>query len=453
MGATIIIGGAWGDEGKGKVASREAADAKLVIRATGGANAGHTIVFHNKGEKHKLALHLVPGGIVYPQATALIGQGVVLDPKVLVEEIEELEKIGIPYVRTRLRISGRAHVVFPYHKELDELKERLKDDPIGTTKRGIGPTYEDKKARTGIRVYDLLLPVDKLAKKIEVATRPHNQLFKANGMEDRIVDPKVLAAQYSEYGKIIKNMVINADILTEEVCKNGDKIVVEGAQAFRLDIDYGDYPDVTSSNCVTAGTLIGAHLSHKCVDKVIVIAKAHCSRVGNGVFPTEQPAHIENNKVTEYDEPFVGDVIRETCGEYGATTGRPRRCGWGDAVLLKSACSQAVTGADYICLNHLDSIGKIGETLGYIKLCIAYMYQGRKICYYPDNMELTGEVPEPVYTEFEGGWEIPSSLRDFNLLPAKAKKYVKIIEDITGVPVKYIGVGPGNDDIIVREDV
>ncbi len=453
MSATIIIGGAWGDEGKGKVASYEASDARLVIRATGGANAGHTIVFNNRGERHKIALHLIPGGIVYPQVRGLIGQGVVIDPKLLIEEVEKLEEIGIPFVRSRLRIAGRAHVVLPYHKELDELKERLKDNPIGTTKRGIGPAYEDKKARTGIRVYDLLLPVEELEKKIEVATRPHYQLFKDNGMEDRIVSPKVLAEQYSQYGKVIKNMVINADILTEEVCKNGDKIVVEGAQAYRLDNDYGDYPDVTSSNCVTAGALIGAHISHKCVDKVIVVAKAHCSRVGNGVFPTEQLAHIENDKVTEYDQPFVGDVIREICGEYGATTGRPRRCGWGDAILLKSACSQAVTGADYICLSHMDSIGKVGNILGSIKLCTAYRYQGKKIYFYPDDMELTGEVPEPVYTEFAGGWDIPNTLRDFDMLPEKAKQYIKIIEDIVGIPVKYIGVGPNNNDVIVRDDV
>ena len=440
---TIILGGCWGDEGKGKVASSESKDAKLVIRATGGANAGHTIVFNGK----KVALHLIPGGIVYPQTTCLIGQGTVIDPKVLLKEIRILENIGVPNVQERLKISGRAHVVFPYHKQMDLLEERMKDKPIGTTKRGIGPAYEDKKSRVGIRIYDLLLPVKQLEKKIEVATRLHYQLFRQNGMGDAIVDSIVLAVKYHQYGEFIRKMVVNGDVVTEEASKRGDKIVVEGAQAYRLDNDYGDYEDVTSSNCVTAGTLLGAHLSHKSVDKVIVIAKAHCSRV----FPTEQKAHIVDDKVVDYDEPYIGDIIRDVCHEFGATTGRPRRTGWCDAVLLKSACSEAVTGADYICLNHLDSLGKIGAELGYVKICVAYKYQREVIDFYPDDMSLTGEVPLPIYKVIDGGWHIPKDTRSFSQLPEKAKEFVRIIEEVTGVPVKYIGIGPDIEDMIIRE--
>lgn len=446
---TIIIGGKWGDEGKGKIASREAKNAKLVIRATGGANAGHTIVFDGK----KIPLHLVPGGIVYPQTTCLIGQGVVIDLPILFDEIKQLEELGVPNVRERIKISGRAHIVFPYHKYMDALKESLKEHPIGTTKRGIGPCYEDKDARVGIRAYDLLLPFEKLMDKIKEATRLHYLAFVENGMEDCVIPVNELAREYSNYGWRIKDMIVNADILTQYACDNNEKIVVEGAQAYRLDKDYGDYPDCTSSNCVTAGCLIGAHLSHKAIKKVILVAKAYDSRVGNGVFPTEQEAHIKDDKVLVYDkkESYVGDIIREKGREYGASTGRPRRTGWFDAVVLKSA-SEA-TGADYICLNHMDTLGEIGKAVGEIKIAVAYDYMGQQIDYYPDDMNITGETPKPIYTTFKGGWKITSDLRDYNKLPRKAKQFINVIESITKTKVKFIGVGPDNEDLIVREEI
>ncbi len=445
--AVIVNGGAWGDEGKGKIASREAKDAKLVIRATGGANAGHTVVFNGK----KLGLHLVPGGIVNPQATALIGQGVVLDPESLLKEIKDLEDAGVENVEGRLKISGRTHLVFPYHKVKDQLEEKYKDNPIGTTKRGIGPTYEDKDARVGLRVYDLLLPVKKLEAKIDVATRMLNQLFKLNGITE--VDVHHLAELYHEYGKRIWQMVVNADILVDEFVKAGEKIVVEGAQAYRLDKDWGDYPDVTSSNCVTPGALIGAHLNQKDVKTTITVLKAYFSRVGEGPFPTEQLAHIKNDKVLKYepDEAYVGDVIREAGGEYGVSTGRPRRCGWFDAVLVKS--SKRALGTDYLCINHVDTLGQIGKTLGSVKVCVKYRYQRRFIDYYPDDIELTGEVPQPIYVEIDGGWDVPRDLKKYDELPEKAKFFIELVENITETPVKYIGVGPANDDLIIREDM
>ena len=441
--AVIVNGGAWGDEGKGKIASREAKDAALVIRATGGANAGHTVVFNGL----KLGLHLVPGGIINPQTTALIGQGVVLDPSILIKEIEDLENAGVQNVQGRLKISGRAHLVFPYHKVKDQLEEKHKDNPIGTTKRGIGPAYEDKDARIGLRAYDLLLPVENLEAKLRVATRMLNQLFNANEISS--VNVHSLAKTYHEYGKRLAPMIINADILVDSYAKAGKKIVVEGAQAYRLDKDWGDYPDVTSSNCVTPGALIGAHLNQKDVHTVITVLKAYFSRVGEGPFPTEQPAHIKNDVVLDYDEPFVGDVIREAGGEYGVSTGRPRRCGWFDAVLVKS--SKRALGTDYLCINHVDTLGILGKKLGSVKVCVAYQYQGKVIDYYPDDIELTGEIPQPIYEEIEGGWDIPSGIKSYDELPEKAKQFIELVEQLTETLVKFIGIGPANDALIVCE--
>ncbi len=446
--ATIVIGGKWGDEGKGKITSRFSKDADLVIRGTGGANAGHTIVFNGK----KIALHLVPGGIVNPDPICLIGQGVVIDIPVLVKEIEDLEALGVPNVRERLRIAGRAHIVFPYHKELDQLYENFKANPVGTTKRGIGPTYADMDARSGLRLYEILQPIDKLTQLIKEATTPHNQLFEANGMQECIVDPEELAEEYHNYGELLKPMLErNPDGLTSKAYREGKNVVVEGAQAYRLDKFVGDYPDVTSSNCITTGTLTGAHLSHKMVKEVIVVIKAHDSRVGNGPFPTELPAHIANDKVLPYSEPYEGDVIRENAHEYGATTGRPRRVGYLDAVI--TATSKDVLGIDYLCVNHMDTLGEAGKQLGVIKMCTSYMYQGELISYYPDDIRLTGEVPTPVYEEFYGGWTIPRTARRYEELPEAAKRYIERIEEVTGCPVKYIGVGPDNEDLIVRDDV
>lgn len=446
---TAVIGGAWGDEGKGKIASWASKDADLVIRGTGGANAGHTVVFNGK----KIALHLVPGGIVYPQTTCLIGQGTVIDPIVLLDEIKQLEEIGIPNVRERLKISGRAHVVFPYHKYLDELHEMMKENPIGTTKRGIGPAYSDKDNRIGIRVYDLLLDFWKLERKIREATNLHRVLFKLHCEKEWNVDSFNLAKEFSEYGEELRTMVVNGDHLVEKFVSEKKKIVLEGAQAYRLDKDFGDYPDVTSSNCITDGALIGGHLNHKDLKETIVILKAYSSRVGNGPFPTELHAHVKDDVVTEYksSQAYHGDIIRELGHEYGATTKRPRRTGWFDAVLVRS--SKRALGADYLCINHLDTLGEIGKRIGYVKMCVLYNYENRTIEYYPDDMELTGKIPLPIYREFEGGWTIPSTVRKYEDLPDKAKEFIEAIEYHTQIPVKFIGVGPDNEDLIIREDI
>lgn len=445
---TVIVGTKWGDEGKGKIAAREAKDADLVIRATGGANAGHTVVY--KGEK--LALHLVPGGIVYPQTTCIIGPGTVIDPDVLWSEIQMLKNCGISDIEFRLKISGRAHVILPYHKDLDELHEKMKEHPVGTTKRGIGPCYSDKANRVGIRMYDLLLPEKELEKKIEEATKLHNQAFKENGMEESVVDARKLAIRYRLLGLRLERCITDiAPIIADKICYN-KKIVVEGAQAFRLDLDHGDYPMVTSSHPVTAGTLCGAALPPQALKTVIGIDKAYNSRVGNGPFPTELPASIdENGNVIKGAKPLEGDVVRDLGHEYGTTTGRPRRCGWMDAVILRSA--KYTSGIDYLCINHLDTLGEIGNKLGYVKVCVGYLYQGHMIDFYPDDIELTHEIPEPIYETLNGGWTIDSSCETYEDLPELAKDFIKIVEDASGIPVKYLGTGPANDDLIVREDV
>ena len=443
---TVIIGTKWGDEGKGKIASREAKNAKLVIRATGGNNAGHTVVYNN----NKLALHLIPGGIVYSQTTCMIGPGVVIDPEVLLSEIKLLKKNGIPNIFNRLKISGRAHVILPYHKDLDELHENLKEHPVGTTKRGIGPCYSDKDNRVGIRMYDLLLPEKELKKKIYEAVKLHNLAFKQNGMEYCVVNPNELAKTCCDYGNNLRHYITDIDPIIAEAIDNNDKIVVEGAQAFRLDLDHGDYPMVTSSNPVASGTLCGAGLPPQAVKTVIGIDKAYNSRVGNGPFPTELPASIdENGNVIKNTTPLEGDVIRDLGHEYGTTTGRPRRCGWMDAIILRSA--HYTCGIDYLCINHLDTLGEIGLKLGHVKVCTGYLYQGKEINYYPDDIGLTGEVPEPIYETLEGGWSIDSSIETFEDLPGKAKEFIRIVEAISGIPVKYVGTGPANDDLIEIE--
>lgn len=442
---TAVVGCKWGDEGKGKIASRVAKESNIVIRATGGSNAGHTVVFNGK----KLALHLVPGGITYPNKTGIIGPGTVIDPKVLLDEIALLKDCGVSDIENRLKISGRAHVVFPWHKDLDELHESVKQNPIGTTKRGIGPTYSDKATRKGIRIYDLLLPVEELEKKIREDVFLHNQLFSANNMEECTVNPEEIAPVFSEYGKMLKPYVTDVLPIYINAIKNNDKIVIEGAQACRLDNDDGEYPDVTSSHPVASGCLLGAGLPPQILKLVIGVDKAYNTRVGNGPFPTELPSSIDKNgNLIPGHTKMEGDVIRELGYEYGATTGRPRRCGWMDAVMLRNAKYNC--GVDVLCINHLDTLGKIGMELGYVKVCVAYSYMGHTIDYYPDDTKLTNIIPEPIYETIEGGWEITKSMKTFDELPESAKKFVEIVERISEIPVKFVGIGPANDDIIEK---
>ena len=445
---TVIVGTKWGDEGKGKIAAREAKDADIVMRGTGGNNAGHTVIYNGK----KLALHLVPSGIIYPRPTCIIGPGVVVSPEVLLSEIKMLKENGVPNVDSRLKISGRAHVILPYHKDLDELHERLKEHPVGTTRRGIGPCYSDKCNRVGVRIYDLIKPLNTLKSKITEATNLHNQNFENNGMKNCVIDAQVLSESNSALGEILHPYIVDIGPIIEEAINNNKKIVVEGAQAYRLDLDHGDYPMSTSSNPVTAGSLCGSALPPQALKVAIGIDKAINSRVGNGIFPTELPASIDDNgNLIEYTTPLEGDVIRELAHEYGTTTGRPRRCGWMDLPILHSA--KYTCGIDVLCLNHLDTLGLVGLSLGYIRVCVAYEYQGKVISHFPDDIEVTGEIPKPIYKTLEGGWSIDSSCKSYDDLPELAKTFIRTVESISEIPVKYIGIGPADDDLIVREDI
>ena len=447
---TVIVGCKWGDEGKGKIAAEQTQNAQYVIRATGGNNAGHTIIYNGT----KLALHLIPGGITNPSATCIIGPGVVVDPKILLQEIEMLKKVGVPNVDTRLKISGRAHVIFPYHKSLDLLNEGLKNNPIGTTKSGIGPCYADKANRIGIRTYDLLLPIDNLFDKISEATKLHQQNLNVDFLSDydRIINLQELTQEYFDYGEQLRKYITDISPIIAKAINTNDKIVVEGAQAFRLDLDHGDYPMVTSSNPITTGTLCGAGLPAIALKEVIGIDKAYNTRVGNGPFPTEQKSHIDaQGNLVSYSnsDAFVGDIIRELGHEYGTTTKRPRRCGWMDCPILASA--KYTMGIDCLCINHLDTLGLIGLKLGYVKVCTKYFYKGEIIDYYPDDVSITGEVPTPIYEEIEGGWKIDSSCKSYDNLPVNAKHFVELVESSCGIPVKYLGTGPKNNDLIVRD--
>ena len=423
---TEIVGAYWGDEGKGRVATYEAQDARLVLRTTGGNNAGHTVYY--KG--NKIPLHLVPGGIIYDQVTAIICQGVVIDPKVLHEEIQLLSQY-IDVTPEKLVISNCAHIILPFHIDLDQVQEEMRNNnKIGTTKRGIGPDYSSQRNRVGIQVMDLFRTEESLKKALETELEFDRRNLEAYGFSYDIDD------LYEFCMKAKANLapfVKDINPILEDALMRGDKIVIEGAQADHLDILSGDYPDVTSSECNPSGALSGAGLGPLHVKRVIATIKAYCSRVGNGIFPTE----LDNEE---------GETIRELGYEYGTTTGRPRRCGWLDLV----AISPVNRSYSDICLNHLDTIGLIGNKLGYIKVCTSYTYQGVEIHNFPKDTRITGELPKPNYKTFEGGWEIPKDCKTFEELPQKAQEFVLFIEEYTKVPVNYIGIGPNNEDTIVR---
>lgn len=442
---TEVVGGYWGDEGKGRVASYESQNARLVLRTTGGNNAGHTVYY----EGNKIPLHLVPGGIIYPNVTAIICNGVVVDPKVLNDEINMLSKF-VEITPDKLIISDRTHIIMPYHIELDGIQEEKREsNKIGTTHRGIGPCYEDQASRIGIRFQDLYLPEEELKKKLRIILKFHKKNLKIGFKESlklilkfkikELISAKINYSVKSLYNYLMKakeNLYMyigNPDKLIADTLEKGEKIVIEGAQADHLDLLNGDFPNCTSSQCNPSGTLSGAGIGPTYVDRVIVTIKSYCSRVGNGPFTTEL-----NN--------YEGDIIRELGHEYGTTTGRPRRCGWLDLVAFSK-----LRGYTDICLNHLDTIGLIGKTLGYIKICTSYIYQGKEIYTFPSDIEVTKEIPTPIYTVFKGGWDIPENVKTFDELPERAKSFVEFIESYTGVPITYIGIGPNNEDTIVRK--
>lgn len=448
----VVLGLKWGDEGKGKVIAYLAKKADLAIRATGGANAGHTIYINGE----KIALHLIPSGISSPQTVCLIGKGTVIDFDILFDEFEKVGcLIGKDDLYKRIKISGTASVLLPYHKDLDALYEVMKGKrAVGTTKKGIGPCYADKINRTVLKVYDLLLPVETIEEKIAMAVKPHNVLFSAFGMDDCVVDAHEMAIKCKEIGDKIKDMVVDGKAFVDYYLFDPlNTIVVEGAQATRLSIEEGDYPNCTSSDCNINGTLAGAHLAIDDVTEIVGADKAYSSRVGNGPFTTEYEAHLDSQgKMIEFapEDAYIGDKLRDFAGEYGATTGRPRRVGAFDAIITKDSCERG--SIDSLCITRIDTLGLWGMQGGTVEICYGYRYQGEDIEHYPDDIEYTGEVPKPKFVIFPSGWEITPEMTTYDSLPEMAKKYIEKIEEITGVPVKYIGTGPRNEDIIVREN-
>jgi len=421
MAVRVVVGTQWGDEGKGKYIDMLARDSDLVVRFSGGNNAGHTIV----ADGVKYALHLIPSGILHKDKICIIGNGVVVDPKVLLEEMKELTQKGISI--DNLLISDRAHVIMPYHKVLDELQENSRGSAnLGTTKRGIGPAYADKTERCGIRMCDLIDEEQftlKVKENLEIKNKIIEKVYNGIG-----IDAQSVIEEYRSYAQQLKKHVTDVNSIIHDALLKGKNILFEGAQATFLDIDFGTYPYVTSSNPVAGGVCTGAGIGPTYVDEVYGVLKAYTSRVGAGPFPTEQ-----NNE--------IGDTIRKLGWEYGTTTGRPRRCGWLDIVMIKYAAR--VNGLTALAINHVDTIGKLDK----IKLCVAYRKNGEIITNFPASLKELAQC-EPVYEEFDGWKEDISSVRDFDSLPENAKKYLKRIEELTGVKIGLIGVGKEREQTI-----
>ncbi len=418
----LVIGAQWGDEGKGKIVDILTKDADVVVRYQGGSNAGHTVCIDDE----TFILHLIPSGILHKDKICVIGNGVVIDPKSFLEEKRTLEGLGVE-IGERLLISEKAHLVMPYHKEFDALKESsLGDDKIGTTKRGIGPCYVDKHARVGIRICDLL-SLDILKKKIETNVEEINKLCDVYGI-DRF-NHKEIFEEYAEYAKEITPYIRNTVYYLNGVYKNKKKILFEGAQGSLLDIDFGTYPFVTSSNPTVGGAFSGTGLPYKALENVIGVMKAYTTRVGNGPFPSE---------LTD----DVGDNIRQKGGEFGATTGRPRRCGWLDLVVVKYAAM--LSGMDEIAMTKIDVLDGMDE----IKVCTGYEYEGRKIGFIPSQLEEFAKC-KPVYKTFEG-WDNTKNVESYSDLPDSAKQYIEFIERFLGIPITMISTGSKRNEVITR---
>lgn len=420
----VVIGTNWGDEGKGRVTDYLSQTCEVAVRATGGNNAGHTI----KVNETKFAMRLIPSGILSNKTIAIIGNGVVLNPKVLIDEINMLKDNGID-VDKFLKISDKAHIIFPYHCELDLMLENKRKNKIGTTKNGIGPTYCDKFERSGIRVEDLYK--DNFKELLQTQVSNKNALLVLNGFD--ALDFEQIYNNYVEYAKILKPYVCDTITLLHNYIKEDKNIVVEGAQATLLDIDFGSYPYVTSSNPTIGGILTGTGISARDIGDVYGVLKAYSSRVGEGPYVTE-----EDNE--------IGDKIRELGHEFGTVTGRPRRCGWLDLVALQYAID--LNGINYLNINHLDTIGKFDT----FKVCIAYLVNGEETKDFSTNEDFLKNAT-PIYKEFDGNFGDISNCRKYEDLPTNAKKYIEFIENYTNCKAKLIGVGADREEIIIREDV
>lgn len=424
MPANIVVGTQWGDEGKGKIIDIIASRADVVVRSQGGNNAGHTVV--NDGQTYKL--HLIPSGILYKNTLCLIGAGVVLDPKDLLSEIDNLSPRGVSF--DNLKIDPRAHVVMPWHITLDGLSEKFRgNSDIGTTKRGIGPCYMDKYERCGIRVYDLVHS-EVFAEKVRMTGKLKNKIItEVYGGEPH--DIEAIIKEYTEYGKRLAKYVDDVSVIVYEAAKANKTIMFEGAQATLLDIDFGTYPYVTSSHPLSAGVCVGTGVGPMIISNIIGVAKAYTTRVGKGPFPTELD-----------DE--TGETIRNKGGEFGTTTGRPRRTGWFDAVIVRH--SVRVNGLSSLAINKLDTLGGIGD----LKVCVAYKKpDGTVIENFPATLEELADCV-PVYETLKGFDDDISSCRSFDELPEACKKYIERLEELCDCHISMVGVGPDREQIIER---
>ena len=424
MPGLAIIGCQWGDEGKGRVVDLLSNKVDMVVRFQGGDNAGHTVVKGNDEFK----LHLIPSGILYPEVICVIGNGVVLNPEVLIEELDDLESKGIN--TDNLRISSNAHLVMPYHIILDKAGEhRLGKSKIGTTHKGIGPVYADKALRMGIRTQDLKdLKIFKT--KLEESLKLNNKIIKRiYGLDP--LDMDEVFDKYRQYGKRISRYIIDTTSLVSEALDYNKKVMFEGAQGTMLDIDHGTYPYVTSSSTIAGGVCVGAGIGPSRLDEILGVVKAYTTRVGSGPFPTE-------------DISKIGDYLREKGYEYGTTTGRPRRCGWLDAVILKY--SIMINSIDSIALTKLDILSGLKK----VKICTGYKYDGKVYDHMPCHQTVLHKCT-PVYEEYQGWSEDISGIKNFEDLPRQARNYIKNIEKIAKVAVSMVSVGAERSKIIMRD--
>ncbi|HQT98388.1 MAG: adenylosuccinate synthase [Desulfobacteria bacterium] len=427
MKSVIVLGAQWGDEGKGKIVDIYSEFADTIVRATGGNNAGHTLVV--KGEK--FIFHLIPSGILHPGKKCVIANGVVIDPKVLLMEIDRLKERGFLTDDAQMKIGLLANIILPYHILLDKAREeKLGNRKIGTTARGIGPCYEDKIARIGIRACDLVRP-DTFTEKLRANLDLKNFLLK-NYFRGEEVPFQATVDEYLAYGERLKPYLIDTSLFINQEFKRGAKVLFEGAQGTLLDIDHGTYPFVTSSNTTAGGACTGSGVGPTKVSAVVGVSKAYATRVGGGPFPTEL-----------LDDE--GQKIRDRGNEYGSTTGRPRRCGWFDAPVVRYANRlNALAG---VALTKLDVLSGLSR----LKICVAYEIDGVR----QDEVPLSladFEAAKPVYEEVEGWKEDISTSREFNDLPKAARKYVQMIEEVTGVEVSLVSVGPDRNQTIIRRN-
>lgn len=424
MATVVVVGLQWGDEAKGKVVDYLAQDADYVVRYNGGNNAGHTVVVGDEVFK----FHTVPVGVLNEGVTAVITDGVVLDPCVFAQELEALRKRGV--TADRIRISGNAHVIMPYHRLLDKLEEETKGDGrIGTTGRGIGPCYSDKMSRVGIRVWDLIDP-DRFKTRLSECMRIKNKIITSVYNADPL-DESEIYEEYSRYADVIRPFVCDTSAILAQASEECAKIVFEGAHGTLLDIDHGTYPYATSSHCVAGGACIGTGVGPTRIDRIIGVAKAYTTRVGAGPCPTEL-------------KDAIGDRIRERGREYGTTTGRPRRCGWFDAVAVRYAAR--VNGVSAIAVTLLDVLSGFDT----VKICVGYSIDGKQTAEFTTDIDSLWKAV-PIYEELPGWAEEIGDARVFDDLPLAARRYVERISQLVGVPVCLLGVGPRRDQTVVLD--